>query len=110
MEKNTKDGLTYNLLTAGKYKDIGSPDKPLTADERSLIERDLNIIRNNFISAVAINRKLSESKVRALADGSSMLGVAAKQNGLIDIIGTQEAVHDTLKQLLGGEEPETCWP
>ena len=110
VEKNTKDGLTYNMLSAGKYKDIGNPDKPLTADERSLIERDLNIIRDNFISAVAVNRKLSESKVRALADGSSMLGVAAKNNGLVDIIGTQEAVHDTLKQLLGGEEPETCWP
>ena len=109
-QQNAKDGLTYNMLSAGKYKDIGSPDKPLTADERSLIERDLNIIRDNFISEVAANRKLSESKVRALADGSSMLGVAAKNNGLVDIIGTQEAVHDTLKQLLGGEEPETCWP
>ena len=110
VEKNTKDGLTYNMLSAGKYKDIGNPDKPLTADERSLIERDLNIIRDNFISAVAVNRKLSESKVRALADGSSMLGAAAKNNGLVDLLGTQETVYDSLKQLLGGEKPEICWP
>ena len=109
-QQNAKDGLTYNMLSAGKYKDLGSPDKPLTADERSLIERDLNIMRDNFISAVATNRKLSESKVRALADGSSMLGVAAKQKGLIDLLGTQETAHDTLKQLLGGEQPEICWP
>ena len=109
-QKNAKEGLTYNILSAGKYKDMGSLDKPLTADERSLIERDLNIIRNNFISAVAANRKLSESKVRALADGSSMLGVAAKDKGLVDLLGTQETMYGTLQQLLGGEKPVICWP
>src|SRR3989344_3167526 len=94
-QKNAKEGLTYNILSAGKYKDMGSLDKPLTADERSLIERDLNIIRDNFISAVAVNRKLTESKVRTLADGSTMLGVAAKNNGLIDLLGTQETAYNT---------------
>jgi ClpP class serine protease len=36
---------------------------------------------------VAQNRKLDIEKVKKLADGSSMLGVKAKENGLIDEIG-----------------------
>jgi len=109
-QKNVKEGLTYNMLSAGKYKDLGDPDKPLTADERSLIQRDLDIVRDNFISAVATNRNLPESKVRALADGSTMLGAAAKSNGLVDLVGTQGTMYDHLKELLGGEKPEICWP
>lgn len=107
-KKNVKDGLTYNSLSTGIFKDTQDPDKSLTEAERKLIMRDAYIINDNFIKTVATNRNLDSNKVRALADGSSMLGVAALQNGLIDKIGGIAEVKDYLKDKIG-EDVEICW-
>lgn len=107
-KQNIKDGLTYNSLSTGKFKDYGDPDKPLTADEREIIMRDLNIMNDNFIKAVAENRNLDINKVRTLADGSSMPGQMALENGLIDRIGGMAEVKEYLKEQIG-EDVEVCW-
>jgi len=90
--KNVKDGLKYIPLTSAKFKDYGVPDKPLTTDERALIERDLKIYHNQFVKEVAENRNLSIEQVAKLADGSSMPGPLALENKLIDALGDQETV------------------
>ena len=107
-KKNIKDGLTYNSLSTGKFKDYGDPDKPLTEAERQLIMRDAYIIHDNFINAVATNRNLDANIVRALADGSSMLGEAALKNGLIDKVGGLDEVRNYLREKTG-EDMEICW-
>lgn len=107
-QKNLKEGLTFNSLSTGEFKDTMNPDKPLTAEEKALIMRDLNIANENFIRAVAANRKLDITKVRQLADGSSMPGELALKNGLIDRIGGIYEVKDYLKEKIG-EEVELCW-
>lgn len=107
-KKNTKDGLTYNSLSTGKFKDYGDSDKPLTAEERELLVRDLNIMHDNFIKAVAENRNLDIDKVRSLADGSSMPGEMALANGLIDKIGGIDEVRAYLKDKMG-EDVNDCW-
>jgi len=84
------------------------PEKPLTFEERQLLERDLQITLDVFIKTVSENRNLDIDKVRALADGSSMLGAMALANGLIDRIGGFYEVEDYLTELIG-EEPEICW-
>jgi len=107
-EQNIKDGLTYNSLSTGKFKDYGDPEKPLTPGERELMMRDLNIMHENFIKAVAKNRNLDINKVRALADGSSMPGQMALENGLIDRIGGMAEVKEYLRDKIG-EDVEVCW-
>lgn len=88
--KNVKDGLKYVPLTSAKFKDYGDPNKPLTAAERTLLERDLKIYHDQFVKEVAENRNLSIKQVVKLADGSSMPGVLALENKLIDALGDQE--------------------
>ena len=107
-QKNAKDGLTYNSLSVGKFKDYGDPDKPLTSEERNLIMRDLEIMHNIFIKAISENRNLPTDEVKALADGSSMPGQMALENKLIDKIGGIYDVNDYLKEKLG-EEVNVCW-
>ncbi|MDX9913675.1 MAG: S49 family peptidase [Candidatus Moranbacteria bacterium] len=107
-KQNNQDGLTYNSLSAGKYKDYGDPNKPLTDEEKTLIMRDLNIIHEDIIRVIATDRNLDINKVRALADGSSMPGQMAKDNGLIDEIGGITEVESYLKDKIG-EEVVTCW-
>ena len=108
VRKNEREGFTYQQLSSGKFKDTGTTDKPLTQEERELLLRDVQILHNNFITAVAKNRELDIEIVRKLADGSTMLGAMALQNGLIDRIGDQYAVEEYLKEILG-EKAEICW-
>ncbi|MDP3402842.1 MAG: S49 family peptidase, partial [bacterium] len=80
----------------------------LTEEEVDLFRRDLAIIHTNFIAAVAENRALPLEQITALADGSSMLGAMALENGLIDAIGGQKEAYAALEEQIG-EEPVVCW-
>jgi signal peptide peptidase SppA len=106
--KNEKAGISYVQLSAGKYKDAGSPDKPLTAEEKALIIRDLKIIHENFIEDVSGNRNIPIEKVRAIADGSSVLGERAKELGLIDEIGGYSEAKSYMEKKIG-EKADVCW-
>jgi len=70
--------------------------------------KDILKVHELFVKAVAENRNLTVEKIEQLADGSTMLGEAALENGLIDKLGEIEAVKNYLKDLIG-EEPEICW-
>jgi len=108
VKQNEEAGLEYIELTSGKFKDTGTPDKPLSPEEKQLYQRDIDIIYNGFVSAVAKNRGLSIEQVKKLADGSTMLGEMALENGLIDKIGDLQTVKDFLKEKIG-EDVEICW-
>lgn len=106
-QKNQQEGVTYQSLSSGKFKDTGDPDKVLTAEEKELLMRDIKILHEAFVKKVAENRGLDIKKVEKLADGSTMLGMAAKENGLIDEIGN---IYDAQKFISSelGIEPEIC--
>lgn len=106
--KNKKDGTDYVQLIAGKYKDAGNPDKPLTEEEKQLFIRDLNIIHKNFIGDVSTYRDIALADVQKIADGSSVLGEQAMKLGLIDEIGGLREAEKYLEEKIG-EKPEVCW-
>lgn len=107
-EKNKKDGITYEVLSSGIYKDTYSPDKPLTDAERKLIMRDINISRNHFVQLVSDYRGIPFADVDKLADGSTMLGEAALEHKLIDSIGTMWEAMDAIEAEIG-EPAVICW-
>lgn len=88
-QQNEEEGLTYVQLVTGKFKDIGSPDRPITDEERALLQQDLDIIHNEFIDIVAEYRELPRPQVEQLADGASMPGQRALDNELIDALGNR---------------------
>lgn len=79
--------ITYNRLVAGKYKDMGTPFKELTSEEKDLMQKRLDIIYDYFVEDVAVNRNMSEEKVKELATGEIYLGLEAIQLGLVDELG-----------------------
>jgi protease-4 len=79
--------VTYKKLVSGKYKDTGTPLRPMTDDEETLIQSKLDKLHEYFIKAVAENRQMSIDNVRELATGEIFLGVEAKDNGLVDELG-----------------------
>ncbi len=100
---NEEEGYTYNELSSGKFKDTGHPDRPLTEEERTLIERDIAVIFEGFVRAVSKHRDIPLEAVRALADGSSMLGRQALESKLIDRIGSWGEVESYLSEMLSEE-------
>lgn len=86
-DKNKDEGLTYNELASGKFKDTGDPARPLAKEEWELLMRDIEAVHNNFVEEVARLRELPVETVAVLADGSTMTGERAKEQGLIDELG-----------------------
>ena len=88
VEQLTKKlGLDFFSLKAGRYKDVGSPFRPMTKDEAAYIQHLLDNVYQQFVRDVAKNRKLPSEKVKALAEGKIYTGEEAKQLGLVDEFG-----------------------
>ncbi len=77
-EQNRREGVIYQELSSGKFKDVGNKDKNLTQEERDLLMRDITESHNLFVRKVAENRGMEVEEVEKLADGSSMLGKRQK--------------------------------
>lgn len=99
-EKNEEEGLTYVQLTTGKFKDIGSPNRPITDEERELLQSDLEIIHNQFIDIIAKYRDMNRNDVEVLANGASMPGLRAIDAGLIDALGSREEARGVFASIL----------
>ncbi len=108
VEKNIKEGLAYEQITSGKYKDLGTPDKPLTADDKNILLRDVNIIYNNFVNAVAENRGLTVKAVKSFSDGSTVLGARALELGMVDALGGMPEAESYLEEVIN-DKVEVCW-
>ena len=108
-----KIGVSVNVIKAGKFKDIGTGFRPLTGEERNILENFANSIHEQFISDVAAGRKdkIEKEKLRTIADGQFFTGEKAKEIGLVDTIGN---FYDAVKIAaeLGGikTEPELVYP
>ncbi len=82
-----KIGITSEKIKSGPYKDILSNDRPMTPEEKVILQNIVNEIYGNFIGTVAAGRKMDVAKVKALADGRVYTGLQAKNVGLVDEIG-----------------------
>lgn len=85
-----KYNITYERVVGGKYKDIGTPYKELTYEEKQLLEKSIEELHDYFIKDVAKNRHIQESKIREIATGMFYTGQQAKELNLIDILGGKE--------------------
>ena len=92
--QNEEAGLEFISLASGKFKDSGAPDKPFTAEERILFERDLKVWHDAFVKVVSENRNMPIENVAKLADGSSMAASLALENKLIDAVGDNETARE----------------
>ena len=82
-----KLGLNFFTLKSGQYKDVGSPFRPMTPEDKEYMQRLLDNIYQQFISDVARNRKIPVEKMKLLAEGKIYTGEEAKQAGLVDEFG-----------------------
>jgi protease-4 len=82
-----KLGVKFLAIHEGEFKDAGSPWRSLTTTETAMLQADVRLSYDTFISIVAKGRDMSDADVRKLATGWAWPGVKAKTLGLVDSIG-----------------------
>ncbi|MFQ5574541.1 MAG: signal peptide peptidase SppA [Terriglobia bacterium] len=106
-ELYTKIGVENQVITAGKFKDMFSGSRPLSEEERELLDQDIQIVYGQFIEDVAKGRRIPERKVRELATGQTFPGSEAIKLGLVDELGNyRDAVDLAAKMGKIKGEPE----
>lgn len=83
-----KIGLQTTAVTSGPKKDMGSPFRPMTDEERVIFQGVINSLYERFLVVVKDGRpNLTAEKIRKLADGRIYAAEQAKEAGLVDEIG-----------------------
>ena len=90
-----KIGMKAFTLKTGKFKDVGSPVRTMSPEERAMLQGVIDSTHSQFVSAVAEGRKLPLEEVRAIADGRIFSGEQAMKLKLVDRLGTlQDAIEE----------------
>ena len=97
-------GIRFETVKSGAFKDILSPDKPLSPEERGILQDLINSSYGQFVQAVAEGRGLSEEAVRSFADGRVFSGAQALELGLVDLLGDEETARREAARLAGLNE------
>jgi protease-4 len=106
-----KIGLKSFVIKSGKYKDVGSPVREMTDEEKKIIQEVIDDIHNQFIEVVALNRDISKEKIMDIADARIYTGRQALDLGLVDGLGTMEYSIDLAAKMAGIDgEPEVIYP
>lgn len=96
-----KIGIGSNTIIAGKHKDIGSSSRPMTNEERELLQELLDQVHNQFIERVATGRGMDVEDVREIATGMIYTGERAVELGLVDEVGGFEDAFAELEERTG---------
>ncbi len=105
-----KIGIEPQVVKSGKYKDVGSPARKMTAEERIYLQRVVNDVHQQFIDAVAKGRNITIKEARKLADGRVFTGRQALKLKMVDEMGGLEDVIVKLGEAAGIEgRPKVIW-
>jgi len=96
-------GVKFNTIKSGEFKDIMSPTKEMTEEDREILESLVNESYEQFVSVIEEGRGMSEERVKELADGRIYSGQQALDNGLVDQLGFEEEALKALKNEVGGD-------
>ncbi len=96
-----KIGIKATNFASGKNKGMLNYNEPLTDEQRQIMQSVVDETYEQFVSIVSQGRKKSIKEVKALADGRIYTANQAKENGLIDNVGTLENAEDRMKEKLG---------
>ncbi|MEE8259557.1 MAG: signal peptide peptidase SppA [Nitrospinaceae bacterium] len=105
-----KIGLEPQVVKSGKYKDVGSPARKMTAEERIYLQRVVDDVHQQFIDAVVQGRNITPKQARKLADGRVFTGRQALELKMVDEMGGLEDVIVKLGEAAGIEgRPRVVW-
>jgi protease-4 len=94
-----KVGVEFVVIKSGRVKDIASPFKELSEEERRILQNIIEQGYNNFVDVVAKGRNLPRDSVLKIADGRVLTGNDAFKLGLVDTVGDEALAKEKLREL-----------
>src|SRR5207244_6324755 len=102
-----KVGLAAVVFKSGKFKDMLNGARPITSEERDLVQSFIMKTYDKFLGIVAKERKLPPDLLRnTIADGRILSGKEAFENKLIDGLGELDDAFRKAKELGNAQEPK----
>ena len=99
-----KIGVKMTTITAGRNKNMGNYNAPLTEEQRAIMQSIADEAYEQFTGIVADSRKMSISEIKKLADGRIYTAAQAQKNGLVDEICSFENAKESIKKSLSESE------
>jgi len=100
-EMVNKIGVTIDTVKTNPYADIMTSSRAVSAQEREVIQGEIERIYDNFITRVAEGRHMSKADVDSIAQGRVWSGVDAKRLGLVDLFGGLQTAIDIAAKKVG---------
>jgi len=100
-----KIGIRNTVIKSGRYKDVGSPFRTMTEEERQYLQSVMDDAHRQFIEAVADGRSLDIADVETLADGRIFTGQQAKDVLLVDELGDLQQAIKLAADMSGMKKP-----
>ncbi len=91
-------------IKSGKMKNIGSPLKKMSEEERTVLQDIVDEMYTRFLDIIVDGRNMKIEDVRMLADGRIYTGKQALDNGLIDQLGYFDDAIALAKEVAGIQE------
>ena len=87
---NEKMGITVDHVSTGKFSESPTITRPMTAEEKQIVQNQINKIYETFTSKAAQGRGMTQDKLKEYASGRVWSGTEAKQRNLVDVHGGLE--------------------
>jgi len=84
---NDKLGVTFDGVKTGKYADLGDVSRPLTPEERAILQNQVNRGYDDFTKHVAEGRHKTQAYINSIGQGRVWTGSQAIKLGLVDRLG-----------------------
>lgn len=98
-----KVGVRFEVVKTGKFKDIGSFSRPMTDDEKALLQGVLSNVYEQFVEAISDGRNMDREDILPYADGRIFSGDQALEYGFVDRLGDLSDAIDLAAEMGGIE-------
>ena len=82
-----KLGLHNHFVKTNRMADFGDVTRPMTADEKALMQKNVNHGYDLFLTRCAEGRGMDKERINDMAQGRVWTGEKAKELGLVDLLG-----------------------
>ena len=94
-----KIGVDVEVSKTGKNKDMGSPFRQATAEEKQIIQDMIDRLGQRFLDRIAAHRRIDPQRLKEISTSRIFLAEDALKLGMIDRVGYIREAVGTAKQL-----------
>ena len=106
-----KVGVDMRTIKSAEHKDVGSMYREMSPGDSAILNSLVQDVYDQFVDAVATERKITRQRLLPVADGRVLTGRQAQRNGLVDRMGNvQDAIAAAGRMAGLGSDPDLTYP